>query len=66
MELVRPCKRNGFEPPVEARHLKRKGSQRGVVLINRASLVSYLATLPTLQESAVTSAERHQDEREDL
>jgi hypothetical protein len=51
VELVRPCDRNGFAPPVEAKHLRRKGTQRGVVLINRASLQDYLAGLPSLAES---------------
>lgn len=51
VELVRPCDRNGFSPPVEAKHLRRKGTQRGVVLINRASLQEYLSGLPSLAES---------------
>lgn len=51
VELVRPCERNGHRPPVEARHLKRQGSARGVVLINRASLLAYIGNLPTLAES---------------
>jgi hypothetical protein len=51
VELVRPCERNGFRPPVEARHLRRKGTQRGVVLVSAASLRDYLATLPSLTES---------------
>jgi len=51
VELVRPCDRNGFAPPVEAKHLRRKGTQRGVVLINRASLQEYLSGLPSLAES---------------
>ncbi len=51
VELVRPCDRNSFAPPVDAKHLRRKGTQRGVVLINRASLQGYLAGLPSLAES---------------
>ena len=51
VELVRPCERNGYCPPVAARHLRRKGSQRGVVLIEVASLRAYLDSLPTLAES---------------
>ena len=45
-ELVRPCERNGFRPPVEARMLRRKGSSRGVLLINRAALLEFLNELP--------------------
>ena len=45
-ELVMPCARNSFRPPVEARVLKRKGARRGIVLIRRASLLAYLADLP--------------------
>ena len=51
VELVRPCERNGFNPPVKARHLRRKGTQRGVVLVEVASYRDYLAALPTLAES---------------
>ncbi len=51
VELVRPCERNGHRPPVEAKHLKRKGTSRGVVLISRASLLAYLDALPSLAES---------------
>lgn len=45
-ELVRPCARNNFTPPVEARLLKRKGSKRGILLISRGSLLSYINGLP--------------------
>ena len=45
-ELVRPCPRNGYKPPVEARLLKRKGASRGVLLISRDSLLGYLNELP--------------------
>ena len=45
-ELVRPCPRNGYAPPVEARLLKRLDSRRGVVLISRESLLRYLSELP--------------------
>jgi tripartite-type tricarboxylate transporter receptor subunit TctC len=57
VELVRPCERNSFRPPVEARHLRRKGTQRGVVLIEVASLRAYLASLPTLAESGLSEFE---------
>jgi len=45
-ELVRPCERNAYRPPVEARMLKRKGSTRGVLLISRNALLEYLSELP--------------------
>lgn len=45
-ELVRPCARNGYRPPVEARMLRRKGSTRGVLLVSRPALVEYLNALP--------------------
>lgn len=46
-ELTRPCDRNGYRPPVEARVLKRRGATRGLLLVNRASLLSYLGALPS-------------------
>lgn len=45
-EMVRPCSRNGYRPPVEARLLKRKGATRGVLLISREALLAYLSDLP--------------------
>ena len=54
-ELVRPCERNGYKPPVEARLLKRKGASRGVLLISRDSLLGYLNELPP-PESATSPA----------
>lgn len=45
-ELVRPCPRNGYAPPVEARVLKRRDARRGVLLISRESLLGYLSGLP--------------------
>lgn len=45
-ELVRPCPRNGYRPPVEARLLKRRDARRGVLLISRESLLGYLSELP--------------------
>ncbi|MCC6414604.1 MAG: hypothetical protein IT582_01670 [Opitutaceae bacterium] len=46
-ELVRPCERNDYRPPVPARVLKRKGSVRGVLLIPRHDLLAYLNDLPS-------------------
>lgn len=45
-ELVRPCARNDFRPPVEARLLRRRGASRGVALVSRASLLAFLNSLP--------------------
>ncbi len=50
-ELVTPCARNDYRPPVEARVLKRKGAARGVTLINRSALLAYLEGLPTAAEA---------------
>ena len=54
-ELVRPCARNGYRPPVEARLLKRRDARRGVLLISRASLLGFLSELPP-PESATSPA----------
>lgn len=51
-ELVRPCERNGYCPPVEARMLKRKGSARGVLLVSRTALLCYLNELPAPEAAA--------------
>jgi hypothetical protein len=51
-ELTRPCERNGYRPPVEARVLKRKGSVRGVLLISRTALLEYLNELPAPERAA--------------
>lgn len=45
-ELVRPCERNDYCPPVESRLLKRKGAQRGVLLISKHSLLAYIDGQP--------------------
>ena len=50
-ELVRPCARNNFSPPVAARVLKRRDARRGVLLVSRESLLGYLNDLP-LPEAA--------------
>ena len=59
-ELVRPCPRNDFSPPVEARLLKRRTARRGVLLINRAALLTHIEGLPTpesqMQEGADVEA----------
>jgi|ERR1017187_1184712 hypothetical protein len=51
-ELTRPCERNEYRPPVEARVLKRRGSVRGVLLISRTGLLRYLNELPAPARAA--------------
>lgn len=45
IELSVPSPCNDFRPPVESKHIKRPGAQRGIRLISRTSLLSYLASL---------------------
>ena len=45
-ELVRPCMRNNWQPPVDAVLLKKRHANRGCLLINKASLLAYLSELP--------------------
>lgn len=46
-ELVCPGKKNGFQPPVAARFLKRRNASRGIVLISRRSLLEFINALPS-------------------
>lgn len=46
-ELARPCARNNYCPPVDAKVLKRRGASRGLLLISRESLLAFLADLPS-------------------
>ena len=46
VELVHPSPKNDFAPPVSARVVKRKGTQRGVLLISKESLLSFIAAQP--------------------
>lgn len=46
-ELARPCERNSYHAPVDAKVLKRRGATRGVLLISRESLLCYLNDLPS-------------------
>ena len=45
-DLVRPNSRNDYAPPVASRLLKRKGAARGVLLINRQSLLDFINEQP--------------------
>ena len=45
-ELCRPVSRNNWQPPVEAKVLKRRNANRGVLLINRASLLAFIEGQP--------------------
>jgi hypothetical protein len=55
-ELVRPCERNDYRPPVESRLLKRKGATRGVLLISRASLLDYINEQPAPTRADIADA----------
>jgi hypothetical protein len=59
-ELVRPCERNAYAPPVESRLLKRKHAARGVLLINRASLLAFIdgQPAPTRAEATEDASDR--------
>lgn len=59
-ELVRPCERNDYAPPVESRLLKRKHAARGVLLINRASLLAFIEgqPAPTRAEASDDASDR--------
>jgi len=46
-ELARPCERNSYRAPVDAKVLKRNGATRGVLLISRQSLLDFLGNLPS-------------------
>lgn len=50
--LIRPNCRNQYDPPVSSRILKQKGASRGIVLINRQSLLAYIEGLPSPKEAA--------------
>jgi hypothetical protein len=76
-ELVRPCERNAYTPPVESRLLKRKGAARGVLLINRVSLLAFIegqpaptraehATAPSAPADALAAELARIDARDDL
>lgn len=47
VEILRPGPRNDYRPPIASRVLKRKGASRGIVLINRQSLLAYIDGLPS-------------------
>jgi hypothetical protein len=55
-ELVRPCERNGYRPPVESRLLKRKGAARGVLLISKQSLLDYINEQPAPTRADIADA----------
>jgi hypothetical protein len=53
-ELVRPCDRNNQKPPVAAKKIDRKGSNRGVILVNLKSLLDYINSQPSPKVSEKT------------
>jgi hypothetical protein len=44
-ELILPCEENDFKPPVRSIVIKKRGAMRGIRLIHRPSLDSFLARL---------------------
>lgn len=55
-ELVRPCPRNNFTPPVDSRLIKRPGTARGVLLIKRESLLAFIEEQPAPARPAAATA----------
>lgn len=45
-ELTVPGPRNDFAPPVESRLLKRRGAARGILLVNKQSLLAWISGQP--------------------
>lgn len=56
-ELTVPGPRNDYSPPIASRLLKRRGAARGILLINKQSLLAYIAGQP-----APTRADVDQEE----
>lgn len=54
-ELVRPCERNDYRPPVESRLLKRKGAARGTLLISKRSLLDFINAQPAPTRAEATN-----------
>jgi hypothetical protein len=48
-KLVRPQSANEFNPPVKTKVLRARGARRGTILIDVASLLAYLNSLPSDQ-----------------
>jgi hypothetical protein len=48
-KLVRPQSANDFCPPVKTKVLRARGARRGTILIDVASLLAYLNSLPSDQ-----------------
>jgi hypothetical protein len=44
-ELILPCEENDYKPPVRSVVIKKRGAIRGIRLIHRPSLDTYLARL---------------------
>ena len=49
-ELSVPCEANGRKPPVESKLLRKRGSLRGIRLLNYDSLMAYLHALPNASD----------------
>ncbi len=48
-ELVLPSPLNDYRPPVKSRLLRKRGASRGIRLVDHASLIEYLRSLPETQ-----------------
>lgn len=55
-ELTVACERNNFRPPVRSVLIKKRGAQRGVRLIDKNSLASYLNRLAEEQCTSTATA----------
>ncbi len=55
-ELCRPGPRNDYRPQIECRVLKRKGATRGVLLVNRQSLLDYINEQPAPTRADIADA----------
>ena len=54
-DLVSPSKNNDFKPPVRSFVLRRKGTTRGIRLIDRADLVRYIREQSDSESSATVA-----------
>jgi hypothetical protein len=52
-ELAVPCAINGFKPPIRSLLIKKRGAARGIRLIEKRSLYSYLNRLAEAQEYGI-------------
>jgi hypothetical protein len=65
-ELTVPGPRNDFSPPVESRLLKRKGAARGILLVNKLSLLAWISGQPAPTRADVVEDDAQADARAEL